>query len=50
MARQSVDGLLSYGLWWPWRNEVTVSFRLGLGGIAGTREEMELMEMFGAYM
>ncbi|MFW5740759.1 MAG: hypothetical protein ACOC1F_10390 [Myxococcota bacterium] len=50
MARQSVDGLLAYGLWWPWRNEVTISFRVGLGGIAGNREEMELMDMFGAYM
>lgn len=50
MARQSVDGLLAYGLWWPWRNEVTISFRLGLGGIAGPREEMDLMDMFGAYL
>lgn len=50
MAQQSDEGFLAYGLWWPWRNEVTVSFRVGLGGIATSRDEMALMEMFGAYM
>jgi hypothetical protein len=50
MARHSAEGLLAYGLWWPWRNEVTISFRLGLSGTADSREEQELMEMFGAYM
>ncbi len=50
MARQSVDGLLAYGLWWPWRNQVTISFRVGLSGIAGSREEIRLMELFGAYL
>ena len=50
LAKQSADGLLAYGLWWPWRNEVTVSFRVGLGGTARRRDEITLMEMFGAYM
>jgi hypothetical protein len=50
MGRHSVEGLLAYGLWWPWRNEVTISFRVGLSGMAGPREEQDLMEMFGAYM
>ncbi|HNS97332.1 MAG TPA: hypothetical protein PKL73_10310 [Polyangiaceae bacterium] len=50
LARQSVEGLLTYGLWWPWRNEVTISFRIGMSGIASPRDEMELMEMFGAYL
>jgi len=50
LARQSVDGLFAYGLWWPWRNEVTVSFRVGLSGTARSRDEMALMDMFGAYM
>jgi len=50
LARQTVDGLFAFGLWWPWRNEVTVSFRVGLGGTARSRDEMALMELFGTYM
>lgn len=50
LARQGGDGLIAYGLWWPWRNEITVSFRLGLMGNTTGRHEMQLMDLFGAYM
>lgn len=50
LARQCEEGLIAYGLWWPWRNEITISFRLGLVGNASSRHEMQLMDLFGAYM
>jgi hypothetical protein len=50
LARQSVTGLFAYGLWWPWRNDVTVSFRVGLSGTARSRDEAALMDLFGAYL
>ena len=50
MARQSADGVLAYGLWWPWRNQITISFRLGLFGRVSSRLEMDLMNQFDAYL
>lgn len=42
------DGLLAYGLWWPWGDEVTTTLRIGLAGIGANRNEVRLRELFGA--
>jgi hypothetical protein len=44
-----VDGVLAYGLWWPWGGEGTnISLRVGLGGRASFDEQLELRKIFGA--
>lgn len=43
-----VAGSLVYGLWWPWGDDVTISFRVGLAGSAAVREEYQLRETFNA--
>lgn len=41
-------GLTGFGLWWPWGDDVTISFRVGLAGPGSTRYEDDLRELFGA--
>ncbi len=42
------DSLMAYGLWWPWGDDVTISFRIGLSGLSGVRYEEDFRELFGA--
>ncbi len=44
----TVGGTLVFGLWWPWGDDVTISFRVGLAGFGATREEYHLRETFNA--
>lgn len=41
-------GLEAFGLWWPWGDDVTISFRVGLVGSNATQLEEELRDLFGA--
>jgi hypothetical protein len=43
---EPVAGLLAYGLWWPWGDETTISFRVGLAGNPGSREQAKFNEVF----
>ena len=29
----AIDGLLPFGLWWPWEESTTISFRVGLADL-----------------
>ena len=46
-STELVGGSLAYGLWWPWGDDVTISFRAGLGGYAA-REDARLRDEFKA--
>ncbi|HLV21823.1 MAG TPA: hypothetical protein VKZ49_13100 [Polyangiaceae bacterium] len=39
-----------YGLWWPWGDDVTISFRVGLAGPAVVRDDVQskFRDLFGA--
>lgn len=41
-------GLLAYGLWWPWGDGETISFRIGLADVDANREPtLKFRETFG---
>lgn len=43
-----VNGLLTYGLWWPWGDGETVSLRVGLADVDPNREPyLKFREVFG---
>jgi len=43
-----VGRVFAYGLWWPWGDGMTISLRIGLGGIDESHELMnKLREAFG---
>ena len=48
LSSQTVRGTLAFGLWWPWGDDVTISFRVGLAGLRATAEMGRLQEEFGA--
>ena len=47
-ATDTVSGSIAYGLWWPWGDDVTISFRIGLSGYAAGREDARLRDDFEA--
>ncbi len=43
-----LDGLLPFGLWWPWEESPTISFRLGLAELDPShRHYARLFNIFG---
>jgi len=50
VATEPSESLMSYGLWWPWGDDVTISFRIGLSGMTMTRYEDDFRELFGAVL
>ena len=43
-----INGLLVYGLWWPWGDGETVSLRVGLADVDPQREPyMRFRDVFG---
>jgi len=40
--------LISYGLWWPWGDDVTLSMRVGLGGYVSDADLARFRQLFGA--
>ena len=48
LSADPVDGMLVYGLWWPWGGEGTnISMRIGLTGYASYDEHCALRDVFG---
>ncbi len=45
---EDFGGHEGFGLWWPWGDDVTISFRVGLVGPSATQYEEELREILGA--
>ena len=43
------EALMAYGLWWPWGDDVTISFRIGLSGLSSNRYEEDFRELFGVF-
>lgn len=43
------ESLMAYGLWWPWGDDVTISFRIGLAGLSSNRYEEDFRELFGVF-
>lgn len=43
-----VGRVVAYGLWWPWNDEQTTSFRIGIGGDGAVHEEFRLRDLFNA--
>jgi hypothetical protein len=50
VATEPNDNLLAYGLWWPWGDDVTISFRIGLSGMSSARYEDDFRDLFGALL
>ena len=48
VTSETLGGLMAYGLWWPWGDDVTISFRVGLVGSRASDYEDDLRELFGA--
>jgi len=48
VATEPNDTLMAYGLWWPWGDDVTISYRIGLSGMTAFRREEEFRDLFGA--
>jgi len=48
-AAPEVDGLIAYGLWWPWGGEGTnISMRVGLTGHTSFEDVTKLRQAFNA--
>ena len=48
-ATPEADGIIAYGLWWPWGGEGTnISMRVGLAGRASFDHMAKLREVFNA--
>jgi hypothetical protein len=41
--------VLSYGLWWPWGDDITISLRIGLSGYASESENYRFRSIFDAF-
>jgi hypothetical protein len=39
-------GVIAFGLWWPWGDDTTISFRIGMAG-GGYELEEQLRDTFG---
>ena len=48
VTSDTVGGLMAYGLWWPWGDDVTISFRVGLVGSRASDYEEDLRGIFDA--
>lgn len=48
LATDPVEGLIGFGLWWPWGDEVTISLRVGLAGAGAESLQERLRNLFGA--
>lgn len=48
VAMDPNETLMAYGLWWPWGDDVTISFRVGLSGMSTVRYEDGFRDLFGA--
>jgi hypothetical protein len=48
VATEPNETVMSYGLWWPWGDDITISFRVGLSGLSAIRYEEDFRELFGA--
>lgn len=48
LASAVVDGVFAYGLWWPWRNGVNISMRIGLAGDVEEQDHMAFRELLRA--
>lgn len=48
VATEPNEALMAYGLWWPWGDDVTISFRIGMSGHTNVRYEEDFRELFGA--
>ncbi len=47
-AGPAVGRIFAYGLWWPWGDGMTISLRVGLGGVDESHELMnKLRDVFG---
>jgi len=47
-STDEVEGMIVYGLWWPWGGEGTnISMRIGMAGDAGYSEMVQLRTIFG---
>jgi hypothetical protein len=47
----AVGRVFPYGLWWPWGDGMTISLRVGLGGIDESHDLMnKLREVFGVQL
>ena len=49
VATEPNEALMAYGLWWPWGDDVTISFRIGMSGLSSTRYEEDFRELFGVF-
>jgi len=48
-AAPEMDGIIAYGLWWPWGGEGTnISMRVGLTGHTSFEDVTKLREVFNA--
>lgn len=47
LSTDELDGVIAYGLWWPWGAEGTnISMRVGLAGDVGYSEQIQLRTLF----
>ena len=47
LAADAVNGVVPYGLWWPWGGGATITLRVGLAGVEPTAEPWpRLRELF----
>ena len=37
-----------FGLWWPWGDDTTISFRIGLAGLVGEPDYIRIRDAFNA--
>lgn len=48
LSTDEMDGLIAYGLWWPWGAEGTnISMRVGLAGNVEYSDSVQLRTLFG---
>ncbi|MDB4945187.1 MAG: hypothetical protein JWP97_4721 [Labilithrix sp.] len=51
LSNGPINGLLAYGLWWPWGDGETVSLRVGLAEVDPNREpSLKFRDIFGVSM
>lgn len=51
LSNGPINGLLVYGLWWPWGDGETVSLRVGLAEVDPNREpSLKFRDVFGVSM
>ena len=48
-STEEIDGMVAYGLWWPWGGEGTnISFRIGVAGDTSFDDTMTIRKIFNA--